>query len=190
MRRRVGHVGETSHEEHADTPRRVGYILPLDAVVLVLAEVEQAVLSSSAALQPGKPGEVSHVTLVLRAGAVVTCQIVAPDGRPLLAGEDALQTLRNLGELAWHFSCLGETAPQAAASPPLIRDEAGAFTLVPRRTTSTLPLAQLPTRIRQVLSLVDGARSLAQIAQILHRSTSDVSQILRQAHEAGWIDHA
>lgn len=125
---------------------------------------------------------------MLRAGVPVGCQIATTDGRLLLVGEDALTILREQGELPWQLSLSAVRHPRGEERRVMVSDEAGALAAIPRRTSRSIPFAQLPTRMRQVLHLVDGSRTLLQIAQLLHRSISDVSQILRQAHEAGWVD--
>lgn len=187
MRQRAGQ-GQGQDEVRAGTAQRQGYMLPVDALLLLLAEVEQATLASVVPVLPGQPRGRYPVMLVLRAGVVVGCQVTTPDGRPLLVGEDALTVVREQGELAWQFSLTAGPQPFQSERRATISNEAGTLIAIPRRTGRSIPFAQLPTRMRQVLNLVDGSRTLLQIAQLLHRSTSDVSRILHQAHQAGWID--
>lgn len=120
-------------------------------------------------------------------GRVTTCHVSRRvDGHLLLKDQEALRWLVSLQRFAWSLEPF--TPPQASA--PGVSD------------TQTLLLQQVPQRIlqaepgvmhacsrkqRQVFGLVDGSRTIEQIATILHQPSETVGEILTELQALGVI---
>lgn len=155
------------------------YVLPLDALPVAMSQVEYVSLHAQITTLPALHAGPYLVALTLCQGAVADCQVAGESGEIVLDGARALHALQHTGDIKWSLS------------PSNWLDMATASywsDIVPSRVPATVALQQLPQRVRHVLSLVDGNRTLLQIAHLLHFSLDEVLQILRHAHEAGWID--
>lgn len=155
------------------------YSLSVDALLTTMSQVDQVSLHAQVAMLPALSAGHYLVALTLCQGAVSDCLVSGESGEIVLDGARAFHALQHTGDITWSLS------------PSNWLDMASASywsDFVPCRVPATVELQQLPQRVRHVLSLMDGNRTLSQIAHLLHFSLDEVFQILRQAHEAGWID--
>lgn len=122
--------------------------------------------------------EPCHVEIALEAGNIVSSAIIARSGF-LLTGEKAYQELTRVGRLSWTFipqSSLGirpELVSQALAMqhPPSPR---------PRRLVVLEPQQMRPWQRthKLVYGLVDGKRSVAEIAKLLSTTPEAIEEVL------------
>jgi hypothetical protein len=139
------------------------------------------------------------------------------DGRAVLRNEEALAWITSQGKLEWQMEEDAETAPPPPPpprTPPrlpsptggLPRDERyyyeenlppapspvekSQLAIVPQRTEKgrVVPGNAFASRDhRQVLGLVDGQRSVQEIAQLLHRPADSIIRVLQELQAAGFI---
>jgi len=120
--------------------------------------------------------EPCHVEIALEAGNIVSSSIVGSSGS-LLTGERAYQELTHLGRLRWTF------VPQ---SPSVTQPEPAHRTLVKRaisRPRRVVVVEQSQMRPWQrmhklVYALVDGTRSVEEIAKLLSTTPETIEEIL------------
>jgi hypothetical protein len=140
--------------------------------------------------------EACRVELALEKGAVRQCTIFHQNGDLLLQGNEAWLTLRSRATQrhAWQFSQGGsiEASPArypATPSTPVLSRETpapvapqGKYGVVPRLLPSTTAatLQQLSREYRRILTLVDGQRSVQQIAALLSLSPEYIHLVLHQ----------
>ncbi len=143
----------------------------------------------------------------LNNGMVTSCVLLnKADRRPVLRNEEALAWITRQGKLSWH---LEETAPFPEPAPPLLppggettredyyreenpppfppRNQPG---VIPQRTPKgkLVPSNTFASREhRQVFALVDGQRTIEEIAQLLHRSPEFIISVLQELQAAGFI---
>jgi hypothetical protein len=165
------------------------YILDLETLLSLLEEVGQnGTLSTE--LPSGVPGfkEYCRARIDLQEGKIVLCQIEGRNGRVLASQRQALQLVSNLGSREWQLVeapslKLLSSSPVDRSSGSMRSVQVPLSSLVPRRVPriDQQTLNRLPRRHRQVLSLIDGRRSIERIAT-LFRSSAD-GQSLRQVEE-------
>lgn len=131
-----------------------------------------------------------HITLI--EGKVVACSVQDLAGRELVGGDSAIRGLERLGQLDWAWSAAKPRPLSAPAQPsapvqgspaiPASGNFSNPSALVPRRI---VPLGMinknaLPHKYRQVLLLVDGSRTVVQIANLLSvsPSPSDIQEVI------------
>jgi hypothetical protein len=144
----------------------------------------------------------------LNNGTVISCALLnKADGRLVLTNEDALAWITRQGKLSWHleeaapplepaFQLLppgGETPrggrhrEEYLPPPPLPRNQPGT---IPQRTPKgkLVPGNTFASREhRQVFALVDGQRTIEEIAQLLHRPSDFIISVLQELRAAGFI---
>lgn len=168
------------------------YLLPVNAILQTLRDQNGiTVLSASLPRLPRYQQEAREVALILGQGRVHTCTIRAADGLPLLQGSEALKTLERLGSLEWHVQGLVGSSdvwsPNGEAGQDLCQPQEN----IPRRLVASLsPLQQqnLSRHHRLVFNLIDGARSIASIATLLHFSPDEVASLLQELRQDQLID--
>lgn len=180
-------------------PPNQRYELPLQILLVNLQE-----LKSTGSLQTRIAGLVvagkqmsreCRVELVLERGAVQQCTIYHPNGEPLAQGNAAWLVVQTVAtrRLTWQFSqeqpsrgLLLEASPArmpARATPPGMSP--GRFEVIPYPrpgATTSAVLAELSREQRRVLALVDGRRSVLQIAELLSAPPEYIHHALRQYH--------
>jgi DNA-binding transcriptional ArsR family regulator len=160
-----------------------------------------------------RKGEAWQACLQLLEGQPLSCIIVAiADGSLLMSGEQALQWLERQGELQWHLVGDLTTAPTAVLPAPSPSEatqqpEQSAQELFPPATPLDPfpPLSTRSTRLiarrirqpsdliiwsrerRQVFALIDGSRSVSEIARLLGRSPEQVMALLGDLLQQGLI---
>ena len=174
------------------------YTLPVSAILQTLRDQKNGMTALSASLPfvPGYQQEAGEVVLVLGQGHVQTCTIRSHAGLQLVQGGEALKALEQLGNLEWQvqgFRGSGDAGQRADSSgqDPAWPQEHSSDQHIPRRRAATLSPTQQQTlsrRHRQVFALVDGARSVADIAALLHLSTDEVARLLGELHHDQLLD--
>lgn len=163
------------------------YILDLETLLSLLEEAGQSG-NLSTELPSGVPGlkERCWARIDLQEGKIVLCQIEGRNGRILASNRQALQLVSNLGSREWHL--VEAPAPRLLSPSPVDRSSRSrrslqARSLVPQRVPliNQYTLNRLSRRHRQVLSLIDGTRSIERIAALLHPSVD--GQLIQQVEE-------
>ena len=167
------------------------YHLPVQAMLLVMASsVDRVLLQTHLPGLPGISQQVCLVQMLLEQGGVRSCTITSKTGAILRQQQEAVQVLERCGDLDWHVTTLVPTpqganhshtgslfgAPGAVAST----GRTGAASPIPRLRVHPVPpdiLASLSRSHRMALVLVDGKRSVNDIAHLLAKSSSDVQEI-------------
>lgn len=140
-------------------------------------------------------------------GEVIACLVSNKvDGRVVLNNDEALRWLTNQGKLEWR---LEDEASSSDPSRPLLpapgearseqrhdvevlppAGEKNQLRGIPRHTQKgrNLPLSAFSSRDhRQVFTLVDGRRTIGEIASLLHRPPDVVMRVLQELQAAGLI---
>lgn len=154
------------------------------------------------------PGKGWQAEMQLENGKPLSCVLVAiADGRVLLQGMQAIQWLSGIGELQWRL----EEGRLPTSGAPLARPS-NAIPYADRQTGKVDPgyssqtsqngsLHIFPRRLnrhgvvdsswardmRRVFALIDGTRSLEEIARLLHKSSEEVLSILQELASQGFI---
>jgi hypothetical protein len=142
------------------------YTLDLETLLALLGGRKQSgELSTEIGRFPGRRGNGPyHARIILVEGKVNTCLVVAENGWVLADGEEALRGLQAIGELDWSWQ-----ATNQGSTPTTPENPADSSSLIPRLLIPLNKVGRntLPRRCWQVLLLVDGSRSIAQIAHLL-----------------------
>lgn len=157
------------------------YLLPITSLLTSTKGVHHVIVFQ-AWLPPERIArEACVVKLSVRDGLMLFCQIRASTGTLLFQQEQAMNVLSELGLLEWQRA----TAPTGQGE----KDDT-------QRTSVHLSVHQIPIRCtlagehpaldhahRRVLLLVDGARSVHQIAHLLRKSPEEILLILQALQE-------
>ena len=121
--------------------------------------------------------EPCHVEIALEAGNIVSSAIIGKSGS-LLTGERAYQELALLGRLPWTFT--PRSPPTIQPLPVTHALEKPASPLRPRRIVALEQQEMRPWQRmhKLVYALVDGNRSIAEIAKLLSTTPETVEDIL------------
>jgi len=168
------------------------YLLDIETLLLFLGSRRQSgELSTDLKRFPGLAQKGPyHARITLIEGKVISSIVQDREGRVLVNGERTLQGLKGMGQLdwAWSSTSLKPAPPAAQRNPPDMSS------LIPRRIVplEMIDRNTLPRRSWQILLLVDGSRTIAQITTILWVSPSlsefqEVIGILDDLHQRGII---
>ena len=161
------------------------YHLPVQAVVETMkASPEIVMLQSHLSSLPGISKE-CFAQLILGQGGISSCVITATTGAVLFQQQEALSALAHCGDLTWsvvpapslHATNVTlsqkDTRPHRGAAGQQLRS-------IPFRRNTLTPeiLASLSHAQRRVLVLVDGKRSIEEIAHLLSKTPQEVHQLL------------
>ncbi len=169
------------------------YMLPVSAIIQTLRD-QNGVTALSATLPsvPGFSQQAGEAALLLGQGHIQRCTIRARDGLLLAQGGEALKALEQLGNLAWQVQELNGSGENWVATDSKEQEHGQSpGQHIPRRRVTMLSPEQQQTlsrRHRQVFALVDGARSVASIAALLHLSTDEITHLLHDLHQDQLID--
>jgi hypothetical protein len=129
--------------------------------------------------------EPCQALIELAEGEVVSCYIKSANGRTILASEDGLSVLSDLGTLNWLFTPRQELpAPgsrDSSMSIPVVRPMTSVPSpVIPRRIVHVgqEDLNAWPRKYRRVFVLIDGERSAEKIAAILSLPPGGVEEVL------------
>ncbi len=176
------------------------YCLPLVAMVEIMRSSPSRVLiQAQLASLSGVSKWECLAQVVLDQGAVCVCTITGAMGAVLLQEQAAYEALGHGGDLDWEVVSTPVSAlpsghlrtrsvtdasgtPEIPEIPEIPEMPAiqGAPWSIPTLRVTPLPralLASLPHAFRIALVLVDGKRSVAEIAQLLHKTPHDIQQL-------------
>lgn len=134
-----------------------------------------------------RQGEAWQASVQLQKGRPLSCVIISlADGRLLMSGAQAIDWLARRGELQWHLAAeeqMEAAAPapgpgQRLTSPPFSAQEPGLSHLVPCRLSQSPPLSSWSREERLIFALVDGSRTVTEIAHLLRRSPDQIMPLL------------
>jgi hypothetical protein len=160
-------------------------------------------------------GATWHALLTITNGIVTECQIMSQEGTHVNDGPDSLQWLLSQNELTWKLTP-PEVSPRAHEISPArfqqnhsrkTRDMDAALERKTARQETFLSSIEtfsdrpqhttlgdesgvhviVSRKHRQVFNLVDGRKTPEEIAVILHRTPTEVRQILSDLHMRGLI---
>lgn len=177
------------------------YAIDLATILQLLREFRRSGILQ-AELPAGLPRfkQLCQVVIELSQGEVTSCFVKNASGQTLLSNYEALQELSLLEKVNWEFNESPErpaTSPGQAPAPPPPQ----AFRPPPRQTP-TFPRSPVPHRLfyvsaadasnwpllhRQTFVLVDGKRSIEQIAAILSQPVHTVDGILQDLRSIGVV---
>ncbi|HEU5373901.1 MAG TPA: hypothetical protein VFV38_00530 [Ktedonobacteraceae bacterium] len=164
------------------------YRLPMQAMLAVVqSSAARVLLLAQPPALPGISKRECVVHLVLGQGAVSSCQITDAVGTVLAQNQEAYQVLLRCGDLEWQVMTLHEQKPTVVSRVPRFDTreqasrEASMQPSVPTLRITPLPpetLASLSHPYRMLLVLVDGKRSIDQLARLLSKSPAAIHQML------------
>ena len=150
------------------------YVLPFAVLVETLRSWHEP-LTLSALLPPvpeDGPGQATaHVHIVK--GYILSCTIVNAQGTPLARQQAALTRLAQVGNLQWLVTL--SVVPTEVYRPC--------------RRHATIPFlpATLSRRHRQLLLLIDGRKSIPDLARVLRLSPHEVETLLRDLQQEQFL---
>ncbi len=156
------------------------YPLDLATILYLLSQQRQSgQLQAELEEVPGSR-EPCLARLVLVDGKVVSCLLTTRRGVELARGERALRILNQLGVIEWIWQTGAEEMTQPASSPEL-----RGLSAIPRRLVPLSPqILQRCSRVqRRVLSLVDGRRTIGDIATVLAVPSGEIDSLMAVLHE-------
>jgi hypothetical protein len=149
----------------------VQYILPVRAVIEIMKQHPEVVmLQSSLSSLPGVSKDVCLAQIILGQGKVHSCTITSK-GAVLRERQAAIALLERCGDLTWDVLPYTLQDTDISHLPPPRR---------PKLRVSVTPqiLARLSHPARRVLLLVDGQRSVEEIALIASKEAEEVREML------------
>jgi hypothetical protein len=157
------------------------YHLPVLAVVEAMKGSPTVVgIQSRLSSLPGisKDACLAHITL--GQGQVYSCTITARTGAVLLQQQEALRALERCGDLDWNVSPLKATASQKDTQVQM-GSPGQSMTNIPslRGGLTTETLNSLPHPYRRIIMLVDGKRTIEDIALLASKTPQEVVRMLR-----------
>jgi hypothetical protein len=150
-----------------------------------------------------RQGEAWQASLQLQKGRPLSCIIISlVDGRLLMSGAQAVDWLASRGELQWYLTA-GEQTGAAGLTPTTTAPTAGPGQrsappsspsqgmrpsyLVPRRLLQSPPLSSWSREERLLFALIDGSRTVSEIAHLLRRSPEQIMPLLLSLIQRGAI---
>lgn len=153
------------------------YLLPLVALVEAMKASPETVELQTHLSLPGVKGPCcAHV--ILRQGQVYACSITTRSGVVLRQHQEAYKIVEQRGDLEWILSPSPLSSPQAA-QPNAATAASKRTPPVRRSDPSAETLNRLAYPYRRVLLLVDGKRSVEEIARLASKTPQEVMDILK-----------
>ncbi|WP_156025273.1 hypothetical protein [Thermogemmatispora carboxidivorans] len=143
-----------------------------------------------------RQGEAWQASLQLQKGRPLSCVIInLANGRLLMSGAQAIDWLASRGELQWHLAAEGSVEAPAPApspgqgltSPPFSAQEPRLSHLVPCRLSQSPPFSSWSREERLIFALIDGSRTVTEIAHLLRRSPDQIMPLLLSMTQKGAI---
>jgi hypothetical protein len=184
--------GRERRERSKDAVSAHTYQLPVQVVIQVMQGLRERVLLCApmpALPELGLPEGVA--SLVVDAQGVQGCVIrELRTGRTLAENQEALHLVEHCGVLPWMLQPPQQGATwMRPAGASLYGGQVDAAPIPARRVTLTPEqLHRLPPVHKKVFALVDGTRSVAQIAHLLSRSPQEMVQVLLDLQRHHLID--
>ncbi len=162
------------------------YLLPITALLASTRGVHQEIVFHAHLSSQRISQEACEVSLRVRAGSMLSCEITeARGGYILLQREEAIDALKPLGLLEWYQVSLRASEAEGTHERRLLAEQHGSpwppTQQIPCRLTHECPA--LDHASRRVFLLVDGTRSVQQIAHLLGKSPEEIREILRLLQE-------
>lgn len=156
------------------------YLLPIVAIIESLkGSPERVSLQAHLPALPGLSREACLAEVVVGQGLLSQCTIVTQTGHCLSHGQEALARLQQLGPVEWR---LVVASSEPSVGPPVEQNllrRGPQIEQVPRRNAVLLSqIHELPFELRRVWLLVDGTRTVEELASLLGKSPSDVFGLL------------
>ncbi len=129
-----------------------------------------------------------HIILKVERGYVMACWLLDQAGTVILQGQAAWRQIEGQGVLPWQLSLELPLPASVRPAHEVMGSERGAR--VPRRLYA-FPSTQWTRQQQQVFALVDGRRSLREIAQLVSLDHATVAALLAHFHTQGaliWTD--
>ena len=173
------------------------YTIDLATMLRLLREFRRSGILQ-AELPSGLPRlkQACQVVIELSQGEVASCFVKNAGGRTLLANQEALRSVSTLEKLNWVFRQSAVTGQES--TPPQTVPFAQSPTLPPPPPRSPVPrrlryvsmtdTERWPLLHRQIFVLVDGRRSVEQIAATLAQPIYTIEGVLRDLRSIGIID--
>jgi hypothetical protein len=173
------------------------YLLDMDTSLLFLASRKQSgELSTTLKRFPGVASKgPCQIFIALAEGKMLSSTVQDAVGTVLVDGRFVLAELQKMGQLDWTWlpTRQGNTPPPSF-NPAAQKQPANGFSSIPRRTVplERIERSTLPRKHWQVLMLVDGMRTVAQIAALLTPSPTaadmqGIIAILKELQHQGII---
>ncbi len=156
------------------------YKLDVAALLQMLQEFQQnATLQTEIQSVPAGRGRF-YVHLSIFEGKVASCSIKDGDGQVLLANNNALQWLQRLGTLHWTLTLQQTSTPTPVQTKPSLPQVPAPRVFVPRRIAPIAheQMSTWPRKHRTIFVLIDGKKSVEQLASLLSLQVKDVEQVL------------
>jgi len=160
------------------------YLLPILAMVETMkGSPEVVVLQAFLSLLPGVTKDACLAQVTLGQGRIHSCTITTKTGTVLREQLEAYQALERCGDLNWSVlpaSSLYAPASQKA-TPSRLDASDQPTSRVPSLRVQALTLEilePLSNPYRRVIRLVDGKRSIEDIARLLNKTPQEVQQML------------
>ncbi len=162
------------------------YLLPITALLASTRGVHQEIVFHTHLSSQRISQEACEVSLRVRAGSMLSCEITeAREGRILSQREEAIDALKPLGLLEWYQVSLRASEAEGTHKRRPLAEQLGSpwppTQQRPCRLTRECPA--LDHACRRVFLLVDGTRSVQQIASLLGNPPGDIMRILRQLQD-------
>jgi hypothetical protein len=161
------------------------YLLPVVAVVETMKDLPDVVmLQAHLSSLPGVSKDACLAQIILGQGQVYSCKIIATrTGIVLREQQEAYHALERCGDVNWSVrpepSLHAPVRPQTT-SPPTATDRMFPRQIPSLRVSRLSPeiLEPLSHPYRRVLRLVDGGRSIEDIARLLNKEPQEIQQML------------
>jgi hypothetical protein len=161
------------------------YLLPVSAMVETMKMSPDVVmLQAQLPSLPGVSKEACLTQIILGQGRVYSCIITATKaGTVLREQQEAYHALERCGDLSWSvLPAPSRYAPAVQKTAlPYIGTSGQHMSKIPSLRVKALTpevLAPLPPPYRRIILLVDGKRTIEEIARLLNKEPQEVQQIL------------
>ena len=166
------------------------YLLPVVAVVETMKGLPETVsFQAQLPAMPHLSSEICFAQVIVGQGDCQFCTVVTRTGQILLQHQEAFTLVQQLGKLVWRLSTPTSEPLSLLPDHSFPSQEANAgrdlAQLLPQRTGELLPIQMqaLPAAQRRVWFLVDGQKTIEQLARLLTKSVGDVYQLLLTLQE-------
>lgn len=177
------------------------YRLPFIAMVETMKSSPTCVLLQAQLVSlPDIPKQACVAHVLVGQGVLHTCRIIGATGGLLLQQREAYEALTRCGDVDWLVlpappsatGTVGQGNGRSVTKALGSTSNAPNMGNVPTLRVSPLPreiLEQIPRGLRIALVLVDGRRSIAEIAQVLKKTPHEIQQIFAQMPHLVKLEH-
>ncbi len=160
------------------------YLLPILAVVEAMKfSPDVVMLQSHLPSLPGISKEACRAQVILGQGQVYSCTITTRTGAVLRQHQEAYKVLEQCGDLEWTLSSAPfPSPPNPRAANPNTSTASAKMAPIPVlrvKELSAETLSSLAYPYRRVLLLVDGKRSVEEIARLASNTPQEVIHMLK-----------